>query len=117
VNYFILHIVIAIANSRMSLPFTNDDVARSHHLNVQVYQARLRLRGYFCNLVNSTKNAAKLLYASVTSCIHGVFPFTFQYTPLSVCLSIVEHDLAHGKIYDQPKYRMHGKPHDPFGDV
>jgi len=93
--------------NEMSLPYTNDDVMRAHHLNVRFYQARIRLRGYFCNLANCTKNAAKLLYASVTSCVHGVFPFTFQYTPLSICLSIVEHDLAHGKIYDKSH---HGHP-------
>ena len=112
-NQYIV-IAIVIVNSRMSLPFTNDDIARAHRLNVCFYQARNRIRGYFCNLIDSTKNAAKLLYASVTSCIHGVFPGTFQYTPLSVCLSIVEHDLVHGKMHNKTKY---AKPHDPLCDV
>ena len=79
----------------MSLPFTNADVVRAHHLNVRFYQARNRIRWYMCNLMDSTKNAAKLLYASVTSCIHGVCPSMYKYTPLSVCLSIVENDLTH----------------------
>jgi hypothetical protein len=101
----------------MSLPFTNDDVVRAHRLNVRFYQARNRIRSYFCNLVDSTKNAAKLLYASVTSCIHGVFPSTFQYTPLSICLSIVEHDLSHGKMDNKTKYDKHHDPSSPLCDV
>ncbi len=78
----------------MSLPYTNDDVLRQHRLNVQFYNARNRIRRYACNLTESTKNAAKLLYASVTSCIHGIFPSVFKYNALSICLSIVEHDLT-----------------------
>jgi hypothetical protein len=78
----------------MSLPYTNDDVLRSHRMNVRYYNACNRIRAYFTNFVGSTKNAAKLLCASVTSCIHGVFPSAFKYTALSICLSIVENDLT-----------------------
>lgn len=82
----------------MSLPYTNDDVMRAHHLNVRFYNMRNCIRGYICNLTDSTKNAAKLLGAAVASCIHGVCPRLFKYTALSVCLSIVENDLTHNKL-------------------
>lgn len=82
----------------MSLPYTNDDVMRAHRLNMRVYNLRNRIRWYFRNLIDSTKNAAKLMCASVAACIHGVFPRTFKYTALSMCLSIVENDLMHGKV-------------------
>jgi hypothetical protein len=82
----------------MSLPYTMDDVMRSHRMNVRVYNMRNCVRGYVRNLVDSTKNAAKLLGASVASCIHGVFPTMFKYTALSVCLSMVENDLMHNRV-------------------
>lgn len=82
----------------MSLPYTNDDVVIAHHMNVKFYNMRKNIRNYFRNLVDSAQNSAKLLYASVTSCIHGIFPMTFRYTALSICLSIVETDLMHDKI-------------------
>jgi hypothetical protein len=82
----------------MSLPYTNDDVQRAHRMNVRFYNMRNRLRWYLRNLTESTKNAAKLMCASVAACIHGVFPKTFKYTALAVCLSIVENDLMHSKI-------------------
>lgn len=82
----------------MSLPYTNDDVLRAHRMNLQYYNARNRICAYLSNLVESTKNAAKLLCASMTSCIHGIFPTTFKYTTLSICLSIVENDLVHNKV-------------------
>ena len=90
----------------MSLPYTNDDVVIAHHMNVKVYRMRNSIRSYFYNLSDSTKNAAKLLYASVTSCIHGLFPMTFRYTALSICLSIVETDLMNDKI-PHKKNSMH----------
>lgn len=82
----------------MSLPYTNDDVLRAHRMNVRYYNTCNRLRAYFTNLVGSTTNAAKLLCASVASCIHGIFPSAFKYTALSVCLSIVENDLTNNTI-------------------
>ena len=82
----------------MSLPYTNEDVLRAHRLNARFYNMRNRVRWYICNLTESTKNAAKLLGAAVASCIHGVFPRTFKYTALSVCLSIVENDLRHTQL-------------------
>jgi hypothetical protein len=82
----------------MSLPYTNDDVLRAHRMNVHLYNARNRVCAYLSNLVDSTKNAAKLLCASAASCIHGIFPATFKYTTLSICLSIVESDLVHNKV-------------------
>lgn len=80
----------------MYLPYTNSDIARSNT------NTRIIINTYFRNLVSSTKNAAKLLCASVAACIHGIFPSTCKYTPLSVCLSIVEHDLIHNNV---PKMR------------
>ena len=82
----------------MSLPYTRDDVIRAHRMNVRVYTMRNNIRSYVRNLVDSTKNAAKLLCASVASCIHGVFPTMFKYTALSVCLSMVENDLMHNRV-------------------
>ena len=82
----------------MSLPYTSDDVMRAHRMNVRFYNVRNRIRCYFCNLTDSTNNAAKLLVASVATCIHGVFPFTCKYTALSVCLSMVEYDLMHNRV-------------------
>jgi len=79
----------------MSLPYTNKDVIRADRV---MYTMRNHIRGYFHNLMHSTQNAAKLLCASFTSCIHGIFPTTFKYTTLTVCLSIVENDLMHNKI-------------------
>jgi hypothetical protein len=75
-----------------------DDVMRSHRMNVRYYNMRNNVRGYVRNLVDSTKNAAKLLCASVASCIHGVFPNMFKYTALAVCLSMVENDLMHNRV-------------------
>ena len=80
---------------QMSLPYTNKDLVRADRM---IYNMRNDIRGYFRNLIDSTKNAAKLLCASVTSCIHGIFPMTFKYTALAMCLSIVENDLMHNKI-------------------
>ena len=82
----------------MSLPYTREDVMRVHRMNVQIYNARNRIRWYLRNLTDSTKNAAKLLCASVASCIHGIFPSVFKYTAIAVCLSVVESDLMHNKI-------------------
>ena len=82
----------------MSLPYTREDVARVHRMNVQIYNARNRIRGYLRNLTDSTKNAAKLLCASVASCIHGIFPSLFKYTAIAVCLSVVENDLMHSRV-------------------
>jgi len=80
----------------MSLPYTNEDVIRADRV---MYTMRNHIRGYFRNLMHSTKNAAKLLCASFTSCIHGIFPTTFKYTALATCLSIVENDLMHNNIH------------------
>ena len=80
----------------MSLPYTTNDIARSNT------NTRAMVDAYFRNLTNSTKNAAKLLCASIAACIHGLFPSMCKYTPLSVCLSIVEHDLIHNTV---PKMR------------
>jgi hypothetical protein len=71
---------------------------RAHRMNVRVYNMRHHVRGYIRNLVDSTKNAAKLLGASVASCIHGVFPTMFKYTALAVCLSMVENDLMQNRV-------------------
>jgi hypothetical protein len=95
----------------MSLPYTNDDVLRAHRMNVRFYNMRNQLRHYFRNLANSAKNAAKLMCASVAACIHGVFPRTFKYTALAVCLSIVENDLMHNRIPHD-----HTTPHAPIPD-
>ena len=82
----------------MSLPYTREDIMRAHRMNVTIYNLRNSIRGYLRNLTDSTKNAAKLLCASVASCVHGIFPMTFKYTALAVCLSIVENDLMHNNI-------------------
>jgi len=82
----------------MSLPYTKDDVLREHRMNLRFYAIRKGISNYFHNLVGSTKYAAKLLGASVASCMHGIFPSCFKYTTLSVCLSIVENDLMHNRI-------------------
>lgn len=87
----------------MSLPYTTNDIVRSNT------NTRNMVNAYFRNLVNSTKNAAKLLCASIAACIHGIFPSTCKYTPLSVCLSIVEHDLIHNNV---PKPRSENHLHD-----
>jgi hypothetical protein len=79
----------------MSLPYTNEDLVRAERM---IYRMRNNIRGYFRNMIDSAKNAAKLLGASVASCIHGIFPTTLKYTALAVCLSIVENDLMHNKI-------------------
>lgn len=84
----------------MYLPYTNSDIVRSNT------NTRIMVHAYFRNLVSSTKNAAKLLCASIAACIHGIFPSMCKYTPLSVCLSIVEHDLLHNNV---PKIRS--EPH------
>lgn len=78
----------------LPLPYTNADLIRTDRM---ILRMRNNIRSYFCNLIDSTKNAAKLLGASVTSCIHGIFPTTFKYTALAVCLSIVENELIHNK--------------------
>jgi len=80
----------------MYLPYTTNDIVRSDMNTSNMIDA------YFRNLVSSTKNAAKLLCASIAACIHGIFPSICKYTPLSVCLSIVEHDLIHNNV---PKMR------------
>jgi hypothetical protein len=67
-------------------------------MNVQIYNIRNRIRDYLRNLNDSTKNAAKLLGASIASCIHGIFPSVFKYTTVAICLSVVENDLMHNKI-------------------
>ena len=87
----------------MSLPYTTNDIARSNT------NTRAMVDAYFRNLTNSTKNAAKLLCASIAACIHGLFPSMCKYTPLSVCLSIVEHDLIHNNV---PKLRSENHLHD-----
>jgi len=88
----------------MSLPYTNEDIVRARraHARTSIRNIRNNIHEYCRNLAESTKNAAKLLYASVASCMHGIFPSTCKYTPLSVCLSIVEHDLIHNNV---PKMR------------
>jgi hypothetical protein len=87
----------------MSLPYTTNDIVRSNT------NTRIMVDAYFRNLTNSTKNAAKLLCASIAACIHGLFPSMCKYTPLSVCLSIVEHDLIHNNV---PKLRSENHLHD-----
>ena len=84
----------------MYLPYTTNDIVCSNT------NTRNMVNAYFRNLVNSTKNAAKLLCASIAACIHGLFPSMCKYTPLSVCLSIVEHDLIHNNV---PKLRSEEK--------
>jgi hypothetical protein len=82
-------------------------------MNVRIYTMRNNIRSYVRNLVDSTKNAAKLLCASVASCIHGVFPTMFKYTALSVCLSMVENDLMHNRVPNPvPDSRTDSHMHD-----
>jgi hypothetical protein len=96
----------------MSLPYTNEDLVRTERM---ILRMRNNIRSYFRNMIDSAKNAAKLLGASVASCIHGICPTTFKYTALAVCLSIVENDLMHNKIPNNnpnndgcaKKYHMH----------
>lgn len=85
-------------HTKMSLPYTREDIVRAHRMNVRIYNIRNRIRWYLYNLTDSTKNAAKLLCASVASCIHGIFPSVFKYTTVAICLSVVENDLTHNKI-------------------
>jgi len=97
----------------MSLPYTNEDLVHAHRMNVRIYNIRNNIHYYFQNLIDSTKNAAKLLGASIASCIHGIFPMTFRYTALSVCLNIVENDLIHDKIPNtHNKNHAHAHMHD-----
>jgi hypothetical protein len=109
-----MHIAPSPPRPTMSLPYTNDDVLRAHRLNVRFYNMRNRVRWYFRNLTDSTKNAAKLMCASVAACIHGVFPRIFKYTALSVCLSIVENDLTHGKV---PNPVLDSRPDSHMHDI
>ena len=91
---------------QMSLPYTNEDLVRADRM---IYTMRNGVRRYFNNLIDSAKNSAKLLCASVAACVHGIFPTTFQYTALSVCLSIVEKDLKCNKV---PEKKMSSHMHD-----
>jgi hypothetical protein len=83
-----------ILHIEMYLPYTNEDLVRER----MILRMRNNIRSYFRNMIDSAKNAAKLLGASVASCIHGICPTTFKYTALAVCLSIVENDLMHDNI-------------------
>lgn len=92
---------------QMSLPYTNEDLMHSHHMNVMAYNIRNSIRNYFRNLIDSTNNSAKLLCASVSSCINAVFPSCFKYTALSICLSIVETDLKYNRIPEKINSSSH----------
>lgn len=89
-----------IDKSTFMLPYTNQEAAamsrnKFKHFKSTIYGGTRTVATHF---IHSMVVSAKLLMASISSCINGFFPSAFRYTTASICLSIIEDDLQNNRM-------------------
>lgn len=82
------------------LPYTNQEAnalsrSKFKHFRSNLYGGTRTAATHF---IHSMAVSAKLLIASIASCVNGFIPSAFRYTTASVCLSIIEDDLQNNRI-------------------
>ena len=79
------------------LPYTNQEANALSKPKFNHFNAR-GLRSFATHLMHSMIVSAKLLMASIASCVNGFIPSAFKYTSASICLSIIEDDLQNNRM-------------------
>lgn len=79
------------------LPYTNQEANALSKPKFNHFNAR-GLRSFATHLMHSIIVSAKLLLASVATCVNGFIPRAFKYTSASICLSIIEDDLQNNRM-------------------
>jgi hypothetical protein len=82
------------------LPYTNQEAnalsrSKFKHFRSNLYGGTRTAATHF---IHSMVVSAKLLMASIASCVNGFIPSAFRYTTASVCLSIIEDDLQNNRM-------------------
>lgn len=89
-----------IDKSTFMLPYTNQEAnalsrSKFKHFKSNLYGGTRTAATHF---IHSMVVSAKLLMASIASCVNGFIPSAFRYTTASVCLSIIEDDLQNNRM-------------------
>jgi len=79
------------------LPYTNQEANALSKPKFNHFNAR-GLRSFATHLMHSMIVSAKLLMASIATCVNGFIPGAFKYTSASICLSIIEDDLQNNRM-------------------
>ena len=90
------------------LPYTNQEANALSKPKFNHFNAR-GLRSFATHLMHSIIVSAKLLLASVATCVNGFIPGAFKYTSASICLSIIEDDLQNNRmphLISRPKQKQ-----------
>lgn len=93
------NISLHLSNSTM-LPYTNQEASAMSRTKFKHFKSNLYggTKTFATHFVHSMSVSAKLLVASIASCINGFIPGAFKYTTMSVCLSIIEDDLQNNRM-------------------
>ena len=86
------------------LPYTNQEAIAMSKTKFKHFKSNFygRTRTAVTHFTHSMAVCAKLLLASVATCINGFIPTAFQYTSISICLSIIEDDLQNNRMPSIP---------------
>ena len=89
------------------LPYTNQEA--NAHSKPKFNHFKLNMHGFATHFIRSMIVSAKLLLASVATCVNGFIPGAFKYTSASICLSIIEDDLQNNRmphLISRPKQKQ-----------
>jgi hypothetical protein len=76
------------------LPYTNAEANAMSRSKFKHFKTTVR----GTHFINAMIVAAKLLLASIATCVNGFIPSAFKYTSASICLSIIEDDLQNNRM-------------------
>ena len=79
------------------LPYTNQEANALSNPKFNHFNAR-GLRSFATHWMHSMVVSAKLLLASIATCVNGFIPRAFKYASASICLSIIEDDLQNNRM-------------------
>jgi hypothetical protein len=79
------------------LPYTNQEANALSKSKLKHFNA-IGLRSFVNHLTHSMVVSAKLLMASIATCVNGFIPGAFKYASASICLSIIEDDLQNNRM-------------------
>jgi len=90
------------------LPYTNQEANALSKSKLKHFNA-MGLRSFVTHLTHSMVVSAKLLLASIATCVNGFIPGAFKYASASICLSIIEDDLQNNRmphLISRPKQKQ-----------
>ena len=95
------------STQQIMLPYTNQEANALSKPKFNHF--KLNMHGFATHFIRSMIVSAKLLLASVATCVNGFIPGAFKYTSASICLSIIEDDLQNNRmphLISRPKQKQ-----------